>query len=91
MRSDMSRILWAVVLIVGLLGLLSLGSVAGSSEDNEQVTEDQETSIPEKPGGIPHELDGPYATCDNCHELSIPPHPPMVHDCLICHTQAIDD
>lgn len=71
--------------------MMTLGGMAGSSEESENAEDRQDLRIPEKPGGIPHGLDGRYATCDNCHELSIPPHPPMVHDCLICHTQAIDD
>jgi hypothetical protein len=72
-----------------LIGLNWIQAAELESTTNTAVSRDK--TIPEKPGGIPHELDGPYMQCSGCHQLEIPPHPAKVENCLICHTQKVDE
>ncbi len=90
MKNPLFLILAAVLLVAGMLGVMTLAP-AVEADPAGAIEAEQEERIPEKPGGIPHALDGPYAECSDCHQLEIPPHPPMVQDCLICHTQQVND
>jgi hypothetical protein len=80
-----------VIFLIGLAltGLNWIQAAEPESTVNIEISEDK--TIPEKPGGIPHELDGPYTQCSSCHQLEIPPHPAKVENCLICHTQKVEE
>ena len=87
-----SSILTIAVIISVALTFTGFGWIQAAemqSSNGSEVTEDK--AIPEKPGGIPHPLDGSYTQCSTCHQLEIPPHPEKVESCLICHTQKVEE
>jgi len=90
MKTSTALTIAAIIAIpLSLTGLSWIQAAEVQSTASTEISEDKK--IPEKPGGIPHELDGPYTECSSCHQLEIPPHPAKVENCLICHTQKVDE
>lgn len=90
MKNLLFLVVATIFLVTGMLAVMLVTEVVVAEQPVAAEAKD-EKRIPEKPGGIPHGLEGPYAECSDCHQLEIPPHPPLEHECLICHTQQIDE